>query len=446
MCSGALVPKILRFSGPLMLSGILQLSFMTVNMIVVGRFRGDDALAAVGATFNLTELLLFVFMGLSTGANVLVARYIGAKDTEGIEKTVHTAILASIAGGVIFGISGLLLSEPLLRLTGTPESIIHQSAVFMRIYFAGLPVIALYNFGSAILRAAGDTKAPLYFLSIAGVLNVVLTLTFVLVFGAGIGGVSLAGVLSQGLAAGLVLRALMRCNSAYAIHLRRLRIDWRRLAMIARIGVPEGLQGMMFAVSNVLIQSSINSFGTDVIAGNTAAINIEGFIFAALNALPQAALAFTGQNMGAQNYKNIDRIYGICCAIAAISTTVMCSVVVLARVPLVSIFSSSPSVVEPAALRLLVIGIGYYLIMMNNITAGVMRGMGASILPAVVCLIGICVFRIIWVEAVFPVYRSFLTLLLSYPISWVITLSADVLCLFIVKKRIIARSRLEIAA
>lgn len=443
MCNGPLIPKILRFSIPLMLSGILQLSFMTVNMIVVGRFRGSDALAAVGATFNLTELLLFVFMGLSVGANVLVARCIGAKDNEGIEKSVHTAITASLAGGVIFGVIGLFLSEPLLRLTGTPESIIHQSAVFMRIYFAGLPVIALYNFGSAILRAAGDTKSPLYFLGFAGVLNVGLTLMFVLVFGAGIGGVSLAGVLSQGLAAGLVLRSLVKSNAAYALRLKRLRIDWQRLAMIARIGVPEGLQGMMFAVSNVLIQSSINSFGTDVIAGNTAAINIEGFIFASLNALPQAAIAFTGQNMGAQNFKNINRIYGICCMIAAIATGVMCSIAILGRVPLVSIFTTSSAVIEVASLRLQVICIGYILIMINNITAGVMRGMGASLLPAIVCFLGICVFRIVWVETVFQVHRSYLTLLVSYPISWVITLSADVICLFIVKKRIIARSLLD---
>jgi putative MATE family efflux protein len=440
MCAGPLLPKILRFSGPLMLSGILQLSFMTVNMIVIGRFRGDDALAAVGATFNLTELLLFVFMGLSVGANVLVARCIGAKDNEGIEKTVHTAITACLAGGVLFGISGFFLSEPLLRMTGTPENIIGQSAVFMRVFFIGLPVISLYNFGSAILRAAGDTKSPLYFLSVAGVLNVGLTLTFVLVFNAGIGGVSLAGVLSQGLAAGLVLRTLMRSKSAYGVRLKKLRIDWRKLGMIAKIGVPEGLQGMMFAVANVLIQSSINSLGTDAIAGNTAAISIEGFVYAALNALPQAAIAFTGQNMGAQNYKNINKIYGICCAVAFAASAVMCTVMVTARVPLVSIFTSSPAVIEHAALRLFVIGIAYVLIMTNNITAGIMRGMGASLLPAIVCFLGICVFRIVWVETVFPVYRTYLTLQLSYPISWVITLAVDVLCLVIVKRRIIGRA------
>jgi Na+-driven multidrug efflux pump len=216
--------------------------------------------------------------------------------------------------------------------------------------------------------------------------------------------------------------------------------------MIARIGVPEGFQGMMFAISNVLIQSSINSFGTDVMAGNTAAINIEGFIFAALNALPVAAIAFTGQNMGAQNFKNINRIYAICSVLAVAASAVMCSVMVLGRVSWVSIFNSEPAVIETGALRLLIIGVGYILIIMTNITAGVMRGMGASLLPAVVCLLGICALRVVWVEAVFPAYRSYQTLLFSYPISWLITLSAIVVCLFIVKKRIIARQELSIAA
>jgi putative MATE family efflux protein len=443
MCAGPLVPKILRFAGPLMLSGLLQLSFSTVNMIVIGQFRGKDAMAAIGATFTLTELLLLLFMGLATGANVLVARYIGAKDDKEIEVTVHTAIAASLTGGVLFGILGMLLSRPLLLLTGTPENIIDLSTVYMRIFFAGLPIIALYNFGSAILRAAGDTKAPLYFLGAAGVLNVGLTMIFVLVLGSNIGGVALAGVLSQGLAAVLVLMTLVKSKSAYAVRLKRLRIDWRKLRMIAKIGVPEGIQGMMFAIANVLIQSSINSFGDTVIAGNAAAICIEGFAYAALSAIPQAAMAFTGQNMGAQNYKNINRIFGICCAITMIASAAMCSVMVLARYPLVSIFTPSQDVIEVAALRLLVIGIGYFLNLINNVACSLMRGMGVSLLPAVVCLLGICVFRVIWVETVFPAYRSYLTLMLTYPISWIITLAANLICLVIVKRRIIGRALLD---
>lgn len=439
MCSGALAPKILRFSVPLMLSGFLQLTFSAVNMVVVGRFRGSDALAAVGATFTLTELLLFVFMGLATGANVLVARYYGAKDTEGIEKTVHTAIAASLAGGVLIGITGFLLAEPLLRLTGTPENIIKQSAVFMKIFFSGLPIIALYNFGSAILRAVGDTKSPLYYLSAAGVLNVGLNLFFVVGLGMSVAGVAVASVLAQCLSAGLVLRALIKSRGAYAVNPARLRIDWPKLWMIAKIGVPEGLQGMMFGISNVLIQSSINSFGTDVIAGNTAAINIEGFIYAALNALPQAAIAFTGQNMGASKFSNLSRIYFICCGLVLVVSAVLCTGAVAFRTPLIGIYSATPKVLETGALRLVIICSSYFLIALNNITAGSMRGMGASLLPAVVCFVGICVFRVIWVETAFQVYRTYLILMLSYPISWAITFGVNAACLFIVKKRIISR-------
>lgn len=440
MCTGPLVPKLLKFSGPLMLSGILQLSFSTVNMVIVGRYRGDSALAAIGATFNLTELLLFVFMGLAVGANVLVARYIGAKDGGGVEKTVHTAITASLVGGVIFGAAGLLLSKPLLRFTGTPGHIIEQSAVYMRVFFCGLPGVALYNFGSAILRAAGDTKTPLFFLGAGGVVNMALTLLFVLAFGAGIGGVAIAGVLSQGLAAVLVLRSLIRSKSAYAVHLKRLRIDWGKLAMIVKIGVPEGFQRTMYAIANVLIQSSINSFGTDIIAGNTAAITIEGFVYTALNALPQAAIAFTGQNMGAGNYKNITKIYVICSTTAIIASAAMCSVMVFERVPLVRIFSAAPAVVAAAGLRLFVVGIGYFLNMLINITAGVMRGMGASLLPAFVSFGGICLFRIIWLVTVFPSSRSYLSLLLTYPASWILTLFVDIACFIVVKRRILGRA------
>jgi putative MATE family efflux protein len=442
MCSGPLVPKILRFCVPLMISGIMQLTFSAVNMIVIGRYRGSDALAAVGATFNLTELLLFGFMGLATGANVLVARYYGAKDKEGIEKTVHTAIKASVIGGIIIGILGGLLSKPLLILTGTPAGIIDQSAVFMRIYFIGLPIIALYNFGSAILRAVGDTKSPLYFLSAAGVLNVGLNLFFVLVLNMSVAGVAIASVIAQGLSAGLVLRALIKSEAAYAIRLRELRIDWSKLWMMIKIGVPEGLQGLMFGISNVLIQSSINSFGTDVIAGNTAAISIEGFIFAALNAFPQAAISFTGQNMGASKFKNINRIFFTCSGMVMLASAVLCTLTIIFRVPLISLYEASPKVMATASLRLFVICIAYFLIALVNITSGVMRGMGASLLPAIVCLMGICVFRVIWVETAFQVYRTYLTLLLSYPISWVITLAVNILCLFIVKKRIIGRLQL----
>ncbi len=436
MCTDPLVPKLLIFSAPLMLSGILQLTFTAVNMVIVGRFRGSSALAAVGATFNVIELLLFVFMGLATGANVLVARYYGARDAEGMKQTVHTAITASLAGGVLIGLAGILLTRPLLILTGTPEDIIDQASVYMRIYFAGLPVISLYNFGGAVLRGVGDTKSPLYFLSAAGVINVGLNLFFVLGLGMSVAGVAVASVIAQSVSAGLVLRQLMRSGGDYAVSLRHLRLHAQKLGMMAKIGIPEGLQGMMFGISNVLIQTSINSFGTDVIAGNTAAINIEGFIFATLNALPQAAIAFTGQNMGARKYGNITRIFFICCGLVVVSSAVMCTAAVLLRAPLLSIYASEPAVLETGALRILVICSSYVLLCLNNVTTGTMRGMGYSVLPAVVCLIGICVLRVVWVETVFQLHRSYLNLMLSYPISWAITLTANLVCLFIVKRRI----------
>jgi putative MATE family efflux protein len=437
MCTGPLIPKLLVFSAPLMLSGIIQLTFTAVNMVIVGRYRGSDALAAVGATFTVIELLLFIFMGLATGANVLVARYFGAKDKDGMERTVHTAVTASVSGGFIIGIIGILLTPALLRLTGTPEDIIAQATVYMRIYFIGLPFISLYNFGGAILRAVGDTKSPLYFLSIAGVVNVGLNLFFVLGLGMSVAGVAIASVIAQGVSASLVLRRLVTTKGDYAVNLRRLRLDFGKLGMMAKIGIPEGFQGMMFGISNVLIQSSINSFGTDVIAGNTAAINIEGFIFATLNALPQAAIAFTGQNMGARTYKNIMRIYFICCGLVLVLSAVMCSAAVLFRVPLLRIFATNPAVLDIGALRILVICSSYFLICLVNVTTGTMRGMGYSLLPAIVCLIGICVLRVVWVETVFQIHRTFLNLMLSYPISWVITLAANLVCLYFVRRRVL---------
>lgn len=437
MCTGPLVPKLLRFSAPLMLSGILQLTFTAVNMVIVGRFRGSDALAAVGSTFNVIELLLFIFMGLSTGANVLVARYYGAKDKTGIDNTVHTAIAASLAGGIMIGAAGIILTKPLLQLTGTPPDIIGQAAVYMRIYFVGLPFISLYNFGSSILRAVGDTKSPLYFLSMAGIVNVGLNLFFVLGLGMSVAGVATASVIAQSVSSMLVLRRLVKTEADYTVRLRRLRIDLKKLGMMAKIGIPEGLQGMMFGISNVLIQSSINSFGTDVIAGNTAAINIEGFIFAALNALPQAAIAFTGQNMGAGNYRNIKRIYMICCGLVILASAVMCSAAVLFREPLLRIYTTVPAVLETGSLRILVICTAYVLICLTNVTTGVLRGMGSSVLPAIVCLLGICAFRVVWVKTVFQAHRTFLNLMLSYPISWAITLLACLVCLYIMKRRIL---------
>ena len=308
MCNGPLTGKLLRFAIPLMFSGILQLLFNAADIIVAGRFAGHQALAAVGSTSSLINLLVNVFIGLSVGTNVLCANYIGAKQEKAVSETVHTSVLLSLICGVILIFIGVLLARPLLTLMGTPEDVLNQATLYMRIYFVGMPATMLYNFGAAILRAVGDTKRPLYFLFASGVVNVILNLIFVIVFHLGVAGVAIATVISQCISALLVLRCLIHEEGMYRLHLNKLKIHKNRLILMIRIGLPAGMQGAIFSISNVLIQSSVNSFGSVAMAGNTAASNIEGFIYTAMNAFHQTSISFTSQNYGAGKKKRITRI------------------------------------------------------------------------------------------------------------------------------------------
>lgn len=301
MCNGPLFGKIIRYAIPLMLSGVLQLLFNAADMVVVGRFAGSSSLAAVGATGSLINLIVNLFMGLSVGANVLVARYYGARDMKQLHETVHTSILISVISGVILIVVGVSLAKPLLTLMGTPENVLDQAALYMRIYFCGMPVMMLYNFGAAILRSVGDTKRPLYFLLISGAVNVVLNLFLVICFHLDVAGVAIATVVSQAIAAVLVLLCLMKSDAPYRVELKKLHIYKDKLLQMVQIGMPAGLQGIVFSISNATIQSSINSFGSTVMAGSTAASNIEGFVYTAMNSFYQTALSFTGQNMGRRN-------------------------------------------------------------------------------------------------------------------------------------------------
>lgn len=312
MTSGPLLGKILLFSIPLMLSGILQLLFNAADIIVVGRFAGSGALAAVGSTSSLINLLINVFVGLSVGVNVLVARYYGARNDRAVSETVHTAVATSIVSGLILVVLGILLANPLLRLMGTPEDVLGQSVLYMRIYFLGMPVLMVYNFGAAILRAIGDTRRPLYFLLASGVVNVCLNLFFVVALGMGVDGVAWATVISEHISAFLVLKSLMGAPGALKLDLRQLRIHTRKLKRIVKIGLPAGMQGAIFSISNVLIQSSVNSFGSIAMAGNTASSNIEGFVYTAMNAVYQTNLSFTSQNLGGRKYSRINKIMYIC--------------------------------------------------------------------------------------------------------------------------------------
>ena len=436
MCSGSLLPKILLYSLPLMLSGILQLLFNAADIVVVGRFAGNDALAAVGSTSSLINLLVNVFMGLSVGTNVMVARFYGAGQKKELEEMVHTAILTSIVSGVILIFVGLALSRPALLLMDTPENVIDQSVLYIRIYFVGMPAMMLYNFGSAVLRAVGDTRRPLYFLMIAGVINVVLNLFFVISLSMGVAGVALATIISQAVSAILVLLCLMRSESDYRVELNKLRIVKDKMLKMIQIGLPAGMQGALFSVSNVLIQSSVNSFGSIAMAGNTAAQNLEGFVYTAMNALHQTCISFTGQNYGAKQYKRMGKILLICQGCVIVVGVLMGTGVYLAGGALLKLYSPDPEVIQYGMLRLSYICTTYALCGMMDVMVGSLRGMGYSIMPMLVSLTGACLFRIVWIMTIFKAHHSLEILYVSYPISWGLTFAAHLLCFLVVYGRI----------
>ncbi len=440
MCSGALLPKILLYSLPLMLSGILQLLFNAADVVVVGRFAGSDALAAVGSTSSLINLLVNVFMGLSVGTNVMVARFFGAGQKKELEEMVHTAILTSIVSGVVLVFVGLILSRPALLLMDTPEDVIDQAVLYIRIYFVGMPVMMLYNFGSAVLRAVGDTRRPLYFLMIAGVVNVVLNLFFVIALSMGVAGVALATIISQTISALLVLLCLMRTEGDYRVDLKRLRIVKDKMIKMIKIGLPAGMQGALFSVSNVLIQSSVNSFGSIAMAGNTAAQNLEGFVYTAMNSLHQTCISFTGQNYGARQYKRMGKILMICLGCVIAVGVLMGNGVYLAGGVLLKLYSPDAEVIQYGILRLFYICTTYALCGMMDVMVGSLRGMGYGIMPMLVSLTGACLFRVVWIMTIFKAHHSLEILYVSYPISWALTFAVHLLCFFIVYRRVLRQN------
>lgn len=435
MCNGPLLGKIIVFYVPLMLSGVLQLLFNAADIIVVGQFAGDEALAAVGSTSSLINLLVNVFIGLSVGTNVLVARFYGAGQKNELSAMVHTSVLTSLISGVLLVFVGFFMAKPALKLMGVPEDVIGMSILYIRIYFAGMPVMMAYNFGSAILRAVGDTKRPLYYLFAAGVVNVVLNLIFVVFFHMSVGGVALATVISQGLSAFLVLRCLAKTPSDYQLKLRLLRIEKDKLVKMIQIGIPAGLQGALFSVSNVLIQSSVNSFGKIAMAGNTAASNIEGFVYTAMNALHQSAISFTGQNFGARKFDRIRRIMIICLSLVIGVGLVLGNGAYFAGGTLLKLYTDNPEAISFGVLRLSVICTTYCLCGMMDVMVGVIRGMGYGIMPMLVSLTGACLFRVVWIFTIFQKIRTLECLYVSYPISWALTFAAHVICFLVVFRK-----------
>ena len=433
MCHGPLLGKILLFSVPLMLSGILQLLFNAADVVVVGRFAGSQSLAAVGSTSSLINMLTNIFIGLSVGTNVLIAHYYGAGQEKEVSETVHTSVLLSVVCGIILTVLGVGLAKPLLELMGTPEDVLDKAALYMRIYFVGMPVMLLYNFGSSILRAIGDTKRPLYYLTAAGVVNVALNLFFVITLQMDVAGVALATILSQCISAGCIVVCLMKTEGSFRMIPRQLRIHKDKLLRIIRIGLPAGMQGAIFSVSNVLIQSSVNSFGSLVMAGNTAASNIEGFVYTAMNAMHQTAVSFTGQNLGGKQFDRINKVLFQCLIIVAVVGLVLGNGAAFFGRHILRLYSSDGEVIEYGMIRLSIICTYYCLCGMMDTMVGAIRGLGYSVMPMVVSLIGACGLRVLWVMTIFQWERTLLCLYISYPVSWTITFAVHVICYVVVR-------------
>lgn len=438
MCNGPILKKMLLFAFPLMLSGILQLLFNAADTIVVGRFAGDNSLAAVGSNGSIINLLTNLFIGLSVGANVVTARFYGAKQKESLKETVHTAMLISIISGIILTVIGIIGARQILIWMKAPEEVLDLAVVYLRIYFIGMTATMVYNFGSAILRAVGDTKRPLYFLLISGVVNVALNLLFVIGLRMDVAGVALATVISQCISAALIVLCLVKEKGDIHLNLRKLRISRRIFGMIVRIGIPAGIQGTVFSLSNAVIQSSINSFGNIVVAGNSAAANIEGFVYMAMNAIYQTTLSFTGQNMGAGKTDRINKILvrGEMCVIAV--GVIMGMTVVFFSKPLLGIYSESERVVLAGADRLMIVCGSYALCGMMDVLVGALRGIGYSVMPMIVSLIGACGLRLIWIATVFNIekYHTTRTIYMSYPMSWAITAFVHLICYIVIKRKL----------
>ncbi|MGN1423224.1 MAG: MATE family efflux transporter [Oscillospiraceae bacterium] len=438
MCSGSVLKKLLLFTLPLMASSILQLLFNAADIIVVGRFAGDNSLAAVGSNTALINLLTNLFVGLSVGVNVVAARAHGAGDRQKLSDVTHTAILLSLFSGLFLAAVGLIFAPQLLALMQTPEGVLPLAVTYLRIYFAGMPFVMLYNFGAALLRSVGDTKRPLYFLVIAGIINVALNLVFVILLKMDVAGVALATVISQTISAVLILLCLAHEQGGIRLEIKKLRIRSADLADIIRVGLPAGFQGVVFALSNVVIQSSINLFGDITVAGNSAAANIEGFIYMAMNSFYQAAISFTGQHVGARRFDRIPKIL-FCAQLCVVATGLILgwSAYIFGR-PLLGIYTETPAAIDAGMARMSVISTTYFLCGIMDVMVGMLRGLGYSVVPMIVSLAGACGLRILWIATVFQIeqYHNVFTVYLSYPITWVITLTAHIICFIIVWKKL----------
>lgn len=425
MCNGPILKKMLLFAVPLMCSSMLQLLFNAADIVVVGKFAGDNSLAAVGSNTALINLITNLFVGLSIGANVTAARFYGAKSPEELSKTVHTSMLLSMMSGLLLTGIGVVGAKQMLIWMQTPSEILSLATLYLRIYFIGMVPTMIYNFGSALLRAVGDTRRPLYFLFAAGIINVILNLFFVIVLHMDVAGVAAATVIAQTVSSFLILRCLMKETDGVHLDLRRLCMDRARLMQILRIGLPAGVQGVIFALSNVVIQSSVNIFGNIVVAGNAAAANLEGFVYMGMNAYYQATLSFVSQNFGAGQNKRISRILWTGEGCVIVVGLLFGNLAVFLGESLLQIYSDHPEVIVAGMDRLRIISRTYALCGMMDVLVGGLRGIGYSMMPTITSLIGVCGLRLLWLATVFqiPQFHVIQMVYLSYPITWSITIA-----------------------
>lgn len=429
MTEGAIFGKLIQFSVPLILSSLLQLIFNAADIIVVGRFAGDNSLAAVGSTGSLINLLINLFMGLSVGTNVVAAHYFGAGRSKDLQDTVHTSILLSIYSGIILTVVGVIGSKYILILMQAPTEVLNLATLYLKIYFGGITATMIYNFGSAILRAKGDTKRPLYILFTAGVMNLILNLIFVICFKMDVAGVAWATVISQCFSAACVIIILIRETDDFHLNLKKLHINSHIFTKIVKIGLPAGFQGIMFSFSNVIIQSSVNSFGAITIAGNSAACNLEGFIYTSMNGFSQGSLTFCSQNLGARKTDRIRKVVWISQGCIVVIGAVLSGIFLLFGRSLLGIYSTSTEVIDAGMIRLWVILTTYYLCGMMDGMANCIRGIGHSLMPVISSLCGACLFRIIWLFTIFqiPQFHTPFCIYITYPISWILTFVANVI-------------------
>ena len=436
MCNGSILDKLVSFSIPLMLSGILQLLFNAVDIIVVGQFTGNEALAAVGSTTALINVFVNLFIGISLGASVLAARFYATGQEKEMSETVHTSITLALISGIAMGIIGVIAAKGALELMDTPDNVLNLSTLYMRIYFMGMPFFMLYNYGAAILRAVGDTKRPLLFLIISGATNVVLNLLLVIQFHLGVAGVAIATVISQCISCILVLRCLYLSDGSYQLRFNKLGMKTRYVKQIFQIGIPAGIQSTIINFSNVLLQSSVNSFGSVAMAGYTAANNILGFLYVSVNSITQACMSFTSQNYGVRKFKRMDKVLLECLGLTVIVALVLGGGSYLFGTELMHIYTKSTNVIECGVDIMLYTTVTYFLCGIMDLLPGALRGMGHSTVPMILSVIGTVGTRIVWIYVIFPCHRSLDFLFISYPVSWLLTIVMQVICFYFVRKKV----------